>query len=37
MKKYLLDTNVCIAILRKHPSIAEVLSYIDIPNVIYPR
>ena len=29
MKKYLLDTNVCIAILRKHPNIVDVLSNID--------
>lgn len=29
MKKYLLDTNICIAILRKHPNIVDVLSTID--------
>lgn len=29
MKKYLLDTNICIAILRKNPNVAEIISKID--------
>lgn len=29
MKRYLLDTNICIAILRKNPNVAEIISKID--------
>ncbi len=29
MKRYLLDTNICIAILRKEPNMAKVVSQID--------
>ncbi len=29
MKRYLLDTNICIAILRKNPNVAKVVSQID--------
>lgn len=30
MKKYLLDTNICIAILRKDEHVREIISHIDI-------
>lgn len=30
MKRYLLDTNICIAILRKEPNMAKVVSQIYI-------
>ena len=29
MKRYLLDTNICIAILRKDPNVAKAISQID--------
>lgn len=37
MKRYLLDTNICIAILKKASNVAKAISQIKCLNVIFLR